>query len=73
MHDAVYSKQQGFFDVNLVNTFSPFFAAYCSSDITAFGNFGIPGQSDAVLLGVDVFQFDFRRQAFADSQAAKFQ
>ena len=67
MHNAVYSKQQGFFDIYLVNPFSPFFAANCRSHITAFGNFGIPGKSDGVLLGFDVFQFDFRRQAFADS------
>ena len=73
MHDAVYSKQQGFFDIYLVNPFIPFFAANCRSDITAFGNFGIPGKGDGVLLGVDVFQFDFRCQAFPDSQAAKFQ
>lgn len=73
MYDAVYRKQQGFFDVYLVNAFSPFFAANNGSDITAFGNFGIPGKSDGVLLGFDVFQFDFCRQAFADSQAAKFQ
>lgn len=73
MYDAVYSKQQGFFDVYLVNPFSPFFASNCRSDITAFGNFGISGQGDGILLGLDVFQFDFCRQAFPDSQAAEFQ